>query len=60
MMFMPEGSWTLGLLALPSVGSLTILILYYLTKLVGTDYLPIKGFIIGMCAYSFIFTVFGK
>lgn len=59
MMFMPEGSWTLGLLALPSVGSLAILILYYLTKLVGTDYLPIKGALIGMYTYSFVFTVFG-
>jgi len=59
MMFMPEGSWTLGLLALPLVGALAILILYYLTKTIGTDYLPIKGALVGMCTYSFIFTVFG-
>jgi len=59
MMFMPKGSWTLGLLALPSVGAIAILILYYLTKIIGTDYLPIKGMIIGMSAYSFVFTIFG-
>lgn len=59
MMFMPEGSWTLGLLALPSVGAIAILILYYLTKIMGTDYLPIKGTLVGMCTYSFVFTVFG-
>lgn len=58
-MFMPEGSWTLGLLALPLVGAIAILILYYLTKIIGTDYLPIKGTLVGMCAYSFIFTIFG-
>jgi len=59
MMFMPEGSWTLGLLALSSVGAIAIFILYYFTKIIGTDYLPIKGAIVGMSAYSFIFTIFG-
>lgn len=59
MMFIPEGSWTLGLLALPSVGALAIVILYYLTEIIGTDYLPIKGLIIGMVAKAFVFVIFG-
>lgn len=59
MMFIPEGSWTLGLYALPSVGALAIVTLYYLTKIIGTDYLPIKGMFIGMLAYAFVFTIFG-
>jgi len=59
MMFIPEGSWALGLLALPSVGALAIFTLYHLTKIIGTDYLPVKGMIIGMIAYSFVFTIFG-
>lgn len=59
MMFIPEGSWILGLYALPSVAAVTFVILYYLTKIIGTDYLPIKGMISGMTAYAFIFTIFG-
>lgn len=59
MMFIPEGSWILGLYALPSVAYLTFVILYYLTKIIGTDNLPIKGMISGMTAYAFIFTIFG-
>ena len=59
MMFMPEGSWILGLFALPSVGALAIVVLYFLTKIIGTDYLPIKGMIVGMTAYAFVFVIFG-
>ena len=59
MMFIPQGSWRLGLLALPSVGGLAILILYYLTKIIGTDYLPLKGILIGMTTKSFVFVIFG-
>ena len=59
MMFIPEGSWTLGLYALPSVGGLAIFMLYQLTKIIGTDYLPVKGFIVGMVAKAFVFTIFG-
>lgn len=59
MMFMPEGSWLLGLIALPAVGAIAILLFYYLTKFIGTDYLPIKGMFVGMAAYSFVFTIFG-
>ena len=50
MMFMPEGSWTLGLLALPSVGAKLYLYCIILLKPMGTDYLPIKGTLVGMCA----------
>lgn len=59
MMFIPEGSWILGLYALPLVGGLTILMLYKLTRFIGTDHLPIKGFIIGMFAKAFVFAIFG-
>ena len=59
MMFMPEGSWILGLFALPSVGALAIVVLYFLTKIIGTDYLPVKGMIVGMTAYAFVFVIFG-
>lgn len=59
MIYMPQGSWILGLLALPMVGAFAAIFLYYLTKVIGTDYLPLKGMFIGMLAYSFIFAVFG-
>lgn len=59
MMFIPEGSWVLGLLALPSVGGLAILSLYLLTRIIGTDHLPLKGLIVGMVAKALVFTIFG-
>jgi hypothetical protein len=59
MMFIPQGSWYLGLLALPSVGALAILMMYQFTRIIGIDYLIIKGMIIGMVAYAFVFCIFG-
>jgi hypothetical protein len=59
MIFMPQGSWYLGLLALPSVGAMAIFSFYLLTKIIGIDYLAIKGIYIGMVAYSFVFAIFG-
>lgn len=59
MMFIPQGSWYLGLLALPSVGALAIFMLYQFTRVIGIDYLTIKGFVIGMVAYAFVFCIFG-
>lgn len=59
MIYMPQGSWILGLFALPMVGAFAIVFLYYLTKIIGTDYLSLKGMFIGMLAYSFIFAIFG-
>lgn len=59
MMFMPEGSWTLGILAILSVGAFVISILYYLTKLIGTDYLPNKGYVYLYAGIFFVFTIFG-
>lgn len=59
MMFIPQGSWYLGLLALPSVGALAIFMLYQFTRIVGIDYLTIKGIVVGMVAYAFVFCIFG-
>jgi hypothetical protein len=59
MMFIPEGSWTLGLLALPLTAALAVFILYQLTRIIGNDYLPVKGLLIGMYTYAFVFTIFG-
>lgn len=59
MMFIPEGSWILGLFALPQVGAFATFTLYQLTKIIGTDYLPVKGIFIGWGAYAFVFMIFG-
>lgn len=59
MMFIPQGSWTLGLLALPSVAGLAILVFYLLTPILGTTHLPIKGIIVGMTTKAFVFAIWG-
>ena len=43
----------------PGVGGLAGIMIYYLTKLLGTDYLPLKGAIIGAISYGFIDVLMG-
>lgn len=58
MMFMREGNWIIGGLAGPAVGALAVFVLYQLTKIIGSDYLPIKGAVIGMFTYAAIVVIF--
>lgn len=58
MMFMREGNWIIGGLAGPAVGALAVFVLYQLTKIIGSDYLPIKGTVIGMFTYAAIVVIF--
>ena len=58
MMFMREGSWIIGGLAGPAVGAFAVFVLYQLTKIIGSDYLPIKGTIIGMFTYATLVVIF--
>jgi hypothetical protein len=59
MMFMREPSWLLGFLALPSVNVLGVVIYYYLTKVIGTQYLLLKITIYAMVINALIFVIFG-
>lgn len=59
MMFMRKPGWILGILALPLVGVLGVVVFYYLTKRIGTEYLLLKIVIYAMTIHAIIFQIFG-
>ncbi len=58
MMFIKPGNWFLGILSTTSLGALATVFLYYLTKRIGVDYLPIKGAIVGMITWALVIVIF--
>lgn len=60
MMFIREGSTSLGILSFLGYSMVLGLILYYSAKILGTDFFPIKALIISMIAESLLFIIFGN
>lgn len=52
-------NWWIGLMTGPAVGGLATLLIYYSTKRLGSDYLPIKGAGIGAINYGLIEVIMG-
>ncbi|MDO0826092.1 hypothetical protein [Desulfosporosinus nitroreducens] len=59
MLWTPEGSFLLGILAALGIASWGILIIYYSAKIWGTDYFPLKSMFLVMTIESLIFSIFG-
>jgi hypothetical protein len=59
MMFIREGSTSLGILSHIGYSAVLGLILYYSAKILGTDYFPIKAVFISMVSESLLFIIFG-
>lgn len=59
MMWFPEGSLLLGVVAAFGIASWTALIIYYSPKIIGHDYFPFKSMLIVMTVQSLIFSVYG-
>ncbi len=60
MMYIREGSISLGILAHAGYSAVLGLTLYYSAKILGTDYFPLKAMFITMFAESLLFIVFGN
>jgi len=59
MMYIRQGSMTLGILSAIGFATVLGLIIYYSAAILGTDYFPIKSMILTMLAESILFIVFG-
>jgi hypothetical protein len=59
LMWVKEPSWVLGILGALGVGAWVSLIMYYSTRVWGTDHFPIKAMLIGMTSESLVFNIFG-
>lgn len=59
MMFIREGSTSLGVLSHIGYSAVLGLILYYSAKILGTDFFPIKAMLISMVGESLLFIIFG-
>lgn len=59
MMFIRQGSWTLGILAYMGYSAVLGLVLYYGSQISGTDYFPIKSMFISMLAEAIFYIIFG-
>ncbi|NLO97958.1 MAG: hypothetical protein GX091_07810 [Peptococcaceae bacterium] len=59
MIWLPEGSIILGILAGFGIGCWHGLVVYYSTKLWGTDYFPFKSMLLAMTGQSLTFSIFG-
>lgn len=58
MMFISKGSWWLGVLSAPATGGMAGLVLYELIRVIGYDYLPIKGALVWMTMWALIDIIF--
>lgn len=58
-MMYSKGSWWIGLLTLPGTGLLAGLLIYEMGRKLGTDYLAIKGALVGTVTYGMIAAIFG-
>lgn len=59
LMWMREPNWVLGILGFLGVSAWETLLVYYSTKIWGTDYLPLKGMLIVMTCQAVIFSLYG-
>lgn len=59
MMFIREGSGSLGILSHIGYSAVLGLAMYYSPKLLGFDYFPIKAMFISMVAEALLFIIFG-
>lgn len=59
MIMVREPNWWIGMMSGPGVGGLAGITIYYSTKVLGADYLPIKGAIIGSITYGLIDVLMG-
>ena len=59
MMWIPEGSLVLGVLAGLGIGAWYSLITYYSVKIWGTDYFPIKAALLAMTSEALMFSIYG-
>ncbi|NLC53448.1 MAG: hypothetical protein GX770_05730 [Firmicutes bacterium] len=59
LMWITKPSWVLGILAFLGVSAWESLLVYYSTKLWGSDYLPLKGMLVLMTCQALIFSIYG-